>query len=65
MPISLDLGVQNLGFSRLVPSGRGESVLKEMLSTEAVSKLYKKIFSYRLNGLKIVIGDNVEADLAE
>ena len=57
--LSSALGVQKLGFSRLVPSGRGENLVKEMLKTEDVKSLYKKIFSIDANGLEIVTGDPV------
>jgi AdoMet-dependent heme synthase len=51
--------VRRLGFSRLVPSGRGESLLKEMLSTEDVKALYSRIFARDTGGLEIVTGDPV------
>jgi len=57
--LSSNLGVQKLGFSRLVPSGRGETLMKEMLKTEDVKSLYDKIFSMNINGLEIVTGDPV------
>jgi radical SAM protein with 4Fe4S-binding SPASM domain len=57
--LSSSLGVQYLGFSRLVPSGRGEKMLKEMLSPDVVSDLYQKIFAYTSNGMRIVSGDPV------
>lgn len=57
--LSSSLGVQKLGFSRLVPSGRGLGMLNKMLKKEIVKGLYKKIFSIRANGLKIVTGDPV------
>ncbi len=58
--LSSGLGVHRLGFSRLVPSGRGNSLLNEMLKTNAVKDLYEKIFSFDLdNGLEIVTGDPV------
>ncbi|MBI4682298.1 MAG: radical SAM protein [Nitrospirae bacterium] len=57
--LSSALGVQKLGFSRLVPSGRGEALVKEMLRTEDVKNLYEKIFSIDMSGLKIVTGDPV------
>jgi radical SAM protein with 4Fe4S-binding SPASM domain len=60
--LSSELGVQNLGFSRLVPSGRGKGMIKEMLKTEDVSSLYKKIFSQKTNGLAIVTGDPVASE---
>jgi radical SAM protein with 4Fe4S-binding SPASM domain len=58
--LSSGLGVQRLGFSRLVPSGRGNSLFNEMLKTNAVKDLYEKIFSFDSdNGLEIVTGDPV------
>jgi radical SAM protein with 4Fe4S-binding SPASM domain len=54
------LGVRRLGFSRLVPSGRGRSLTGEMLKIEAVRDLYENIFSIvPENGLEIVTGDPV------
>ena len=57
--LAMKKGVQRLGFSRLVPSGKGESMLKDMLSPEAVRRAYKKIFSVDTGNLKIVTGDPI------
>lgn len=57
--LSQKTGVQRLGFSRLVPSGRGEAMVKEMLSIEKVKGLYEKIFSLDTGSLEIVTGDPV------
>ncbi len=57
--LSSDLGVQKLGFSRLVPYGTGKHMLKDMLSSEETRGLYDRIFSMKTNGLKIVTGDPV------
>ncbi|MEW6601644.1 MAG: radical SAM protein [Nitrospirota bacterium] len=57
--LSSAIGVQKLGFSRLVPSGRGETLLKEMLKTEEVRELYDRIFGVNIDGLDIVTGDPV------
>ncbi len=61
--LASDLGVQKLGFSRLVPSGRGKAMIKEMLHTSEVKKLYQDIFSANVNGLKLVTGDPVASQL--
>jgi radical SAM protein with 4Fe4S-binding SPASM domain len=61
--LSSDLGVHYLGFSRLVPFGRGASLVKEMLRTESVRKLYTKIFNRKMNGVTIVTGDPVASQL--
>jgi MoaA/NifB/PqqE/SkfB family radical SAM enzyme len=55
--------VQRLGFSRLVPSGRGEGLLQEMLSTESVKDLYRKIFALDTGALDIVTGDPVASQV--
>jgi len=55
--------VQRLGFSRLVPSGRGEGLLKEMLSTGNVKDLYTKIFALDTGALEIVTGDPVASQV--
>ncbi|MDA8162644.1 MAG: radical SAM protein [Desulfobacteraceae bacterium] len=57
--IASSLGVQKLGFSRLVPSGRGRGMVGAMLSNKKVQGLYSKIFSLKPNGLKIVTGDPI------
>jgi AdoMet-dependent heme synthase len=54
-----------LGFSRLVPSGRGEGLLKEMLSTENLKNLYTKIFAMDTEPLKIVTGDPIAGQVVE
>ena len=61
--ISLSLGVQKLGFSRLVPSGRGAALLNQMLPKEAVKEIYEKIFSCGTSGLEIVTGDPVASQM--
>lgn len=43
--LATDLGVQRLGFSRLVPYGRGFSMLTRMLTKERVREVYEQIFS--------------------
>ncbi|MBI4848011.1 MAG: radical SAM protein [Nitrospirae bacterium] len=63
--LSSNLGVHKLGFSRLVPSGRGELMLKEMLATGTVKALYEKIFSTDTGPLEIVTGDPVASQLRD
>ncbi|UCH45096.1 MAG: radical SAM protein [Nitrospiraceae bacterium] len=58
--IASQLGVSRLGFSRLVPSGKGKALLPEMLSAAEVHELYKKLFALKPDdGLEIVTGDPV------
>ena len=61
--LSLSLGVHKLGFSRLVPSGRGAAMLGRMLGKEKVKSTYAGIFSMETNGLKIVTGDPVASQM--
>jgi radical SAM protein with 4Fe4S-binding SPASM domain len=57
VPLSLSLGVQELGFARLVPAGRGEALLDQMLSPEELMKLYREVLSTEVNGLDVGSGD--------
>ena len=57
--LSSATGVQRLGFSRLVPSGRGKSLLPNMLKKDRVKELYEAIISLKIKGLDIVSGDPV------
>ncbi len=61
--LSVQLGVQRLGFSRLVPSGRGLGLLDKMMSSEKVRETYEKILSLRPHGLEIVTGDPVASQM--
>jgi AdoMet-dependent heme synthase len=53
------LGVTRLGFSRLVPTGQGMTMLEQMLSTEQVRQFYEKIFFLSIDGLEITSGDPI------
>ena len=53
------LGVQRLGFSRLVPSGRGGGLAGRILPAAGVRDLYRRIFSLSYEGMKLVTGDPV------
>jgi len=64
IPIASSMGVQRLGFSRLVPSGRGRQLLDKALSRDAVKSLYQKILSARPNGLEIVTGDPIASQMS-
>lgn len=57
------LGVQRVGFSRLVPSGRGGTLLNRMLKREVLEDVYNKIFCLNTHGLQIVTGDPVASQL--
>jgi len=57
--LASSVGVQKVGFSRLVPSGSGRNLLNRMLNKEVLKDLYSKIFSLNTGSLKIVTGDPV------
>jgi radical SAM protein with 4Fe4S-binding SPASM domain len=57
--LASSIGVQKLGFSRLVPSGSGRNLLNRMLTKEVLEDLYGRIFSLNTGSLKIVTGDPV------
>lgn len=57
--LASSIGVQKVGFSRLVPSGSGKNLLQRMLMKEVLEVLYGKIFSLNTGSLKIVTGDPV------
>jgi len=57
--LSSSAGVQRLGFSRLVPSGRGTGLFQNMLRKERVKELYESILSLKVKGLEIVTGDPI------
>jgi MoaA/NifB/PqqE/SkfB family radical SAM enzyme len=56
-------GVPRLGFSRLVPSGRGLALLDQMLSTQQVKEIYGKILALKIDGLEITTGDPVASQM--
>ncbi len=56
-------GVQRLGFSRLVPYGRGKDLLGMMLDKERVREIYEEVFSLKVEGLEFVTGDPVASRL--
>jgi len=61
--LATGLGVHRLGFSRLVPYGRGSALTGKMLSTEKVREIYEAILSIAVPGLEITTGDPVAAQL--
>lgn len=57
------LGAQRLGFSRLVPSGRGAGLVDRMIKPERVREIYEAIFSIPAAGIEIVTGDPVASQM--
>ena len=61
--LATELGVQRLGVTRLVPSGRGTALIEQMLTTQEVHDLYEELFALSVPGLEIVTGDPVAAQM--
>jgi radical SAM protein with 4Fe4S-binding SPASM domain len=56
-------GARRIGFSRLVPSGTGRSLLSRMLTPQQVKDLYASLLSLEINGLELVTGDPVASQM--
>ncbi len=63
--LSRSIGVQKLGFSRLVSVGRGADLLGRMLEKEQVRKIYEGLFSLSSESLEIVTGDPVASQMQD
>jgi len=55
--IAKGLGVARVGFSRLVPAGRGLSLMAEMLAPEEIKVLYEMLLNLDAPGLEVITGD--------
>ncbi len=58
-------GARRIGFSRLVPAGKGRSMLAQMLTREQVRELYETLFESGYDGIEIVTGDPVATQVRE
>jgi radical SAM protein with 4Fe4S-binding SPASM domain len=58
-----ECGVQRLGFSRIVPAGRGCELREEALTAEETERLYRRIAQARIEGIEFVTGDPVASCL--
>ncbi len=54
-----------IGFSRLVPSGKGRSILPQMLSEAELMPLYSSLLSLEFSRLSIVTGDPIAAQMTK
>jgi radical SAM protein with 4Fe4S-binding SPASM domain len=61
--LARELGVPRLGFSRLVPSGRGKDLLGDMLTRDETKQFYEKVLSLQVEGLEIATGDPMAAQM--
>ena len=61
--LAIKNGVRRLGFSRLVPSGRGAALKEKMLTPQKVNELYKNLFSMNFDDLEIITGDPIASQM--
>jgi len=61
--VATDLGVSRLGFSRLVPYGRGFNLLGNLLGKERIREIYEKILALNKSGVEIVTGDPIASQM--
>lgn len=57
MSLASSLGVHNLGFARLVPSGRGQTLVDRVLPAARVRAVCDRLFSAKGIGFQVVSGD--------
>ncbi len=56
-------GARKIGFSRLVPAGKGRSLLAQALEPAELKALYGSLLSLEIKALQIVTGDPVAAQM--
>lgn len=61
--LATGIGAHRIGFSRLVPYGRGAAMVHNTLEREKVKKLYEEIFTRDTGSLEIVTGDPLAAQV--
>jgi radical SAM protein with 4Fe4S-binding SPASM domain len=57
------IGAKRIGFSRLVPYGRGSHLISRMMSSEQVRELYETLLSLELKGTELVPNDPLAAQI--
>ncbi len=57
------VGARRVGFSRLVPYGRGRSLLSRALEPEQVKELYGSLWSLEIKKLELVSGDPLASQM--
>jgi len=63
--IAKDMGFYGIGFSRMVPCGRGRELLDSFLSPQEVRSAYEKIISLNSSSFEVVSGDPLAGTLLE
>jgi radical SAM protein with 4Fe4S-binding SPASM domain len=63
--IARGMGFYGIGFSRLVPCGRGETLADQFLSSSEIKRAYQTVSSLNRPGFQIVSGDPLFGTLSE
>ena len=61
--LASSIGAQRLGFSRLVPYGRGKSLIQRIIPKEKLKEVYKDILSIKSDNVIIITGDPVASQV--
>jgi AdoMet-dependent heme synthase len=65
MKIAKEMGFYGIGFSRMVPCGRGKSLLDHFLTPQELKSAYQEIFSRNTPSLEVVSGDPLAGTLSD
>jgi len=57
------IGASRIGFSRLVPAGKGQKLRSHVLHAAEVKEIYRSLFSLEIRALEIVTGDPIAAQM--
>ncbi len=57
------IGARRIGFSRLVPAGKGQFLLSRMLGPYEVKELYESVLPLEIRALEVVTGDPLAAQI--
>ncbi len=63
--LAISMGLKRLGFSRLVPYGRGKDLVDMMIPKERLQKIYKDLLAVRNDKILITTGDPVAMQIDE
>jgi radical SAM protein with 4Fe4S-binding SPASM domain len=63
--IAKDMGFHGIGFSRMVPCGRGRELLDSFLSSQEVQSAYERIISLNNSSFEVVSGDPLAGTLLD
>jgi len=61
--LASSMGAQRLGFSRLVPYGRGKNLLNNIIPQDKLKQIYEDIFSLKNSKVQIETGDPVASQI--